>query len=650
MTIALLIAALLSVPVGARAADELEQAIDLALRNIQDNEPEKAIEILRPFEDKNPENSVLQEILGYACEQLSRWEDALLHYEKAVELFPSNVFLYIALGRVYSALSNFVDAATYFKRALALDPDSAVICNHLGRTYEAVSDLDMAAEYYQRAAELDGSLSVSFENLANIYIKQKKYEKAVDALLTAVSLDPLSDTAFNNLSFAYYKLKKYNEALSALDRGLQNKPDSEILLQNRAFLVREMQQLGMEVPSAPPPRAAAPKPSADTAKSSEKSPSQAPASAPKQSEKQSVADEKHPSPVTDKKAAKPAAQPFKPVAISFAEDQTMKVVIPPLEPALTLLPLPSSELGDAMALLGEEAANPADFDPIELYEMKKKIPGMIIFEDKDRQLWRIRPASSGPRKMFAGIQPAADPKGKRIAYIDWRNLKSFNLYIYDFQTSIRTNLYSSSKPIRTPAFAPDGTAIAFIAINSDTSLSLLLVDLKTHKIFQIADKLNFTSYAWNPADYSIWLAFRECPPEIAAKGLCYARVDSQTGAIEYKTLAAKDAATGRDVDFLNMRKPAIAFSPDGGRLLVYDGSSLTDSFFLIDPDSGNAALKTLARPNGKKMRVRNIGWGYDGKSLTMNYFGNIWVMTPETENPVPAVTGFFVGSPAAWLP
>jgi tetratricopeptide (TPR) repeat protein len=636
----------LAISVGftpARAEYNLEQTINTALREIRDSHPDQAVKYLLPLESQFPDSSILQEILGQSYELLGQWENSLIHYQKASDLNPSNADLYVARGRIYSTLSNCDDAIALFKRALELDPDSPTIHNYLGQSYEADSQYDLAVEHYLRATKLDGSLAASRENLGSVYLKMMKYEEAAAALRTAASLNPLSENTFNNLSFAYYKLKRYDAALAALDDGLAHNPQSEILRQNRAFLAKEMEQIGLQVAQAPLPPPAFPMNSPKPADAGKKLPGQGTL----------IAENQLPGSDEITRATaqpKPNPPPQKPTLIKFSGERNEKVSLPPLEGGLVPLPIPSSSLSDTMFRFDDSFPNSQPYDPIALAEARKKIPGTLIFEDNNNNLWRIRPATSGPRQMFAGAQPAGDRDGARIVYLGFES-NSFKLYLYDFRTSVRTTLYSSANPLTMPAFAPDGTAVAFAAILSAGSpSSLLLADLKTHEILRIVNDVAFTGYTWNPNDYSIWLTFRGCPDQIAYKdGFCYARIDPRSGNIEYKSMPLKEPSGGK-LYLGDIRKTAAVFSPDGARLIVYDNSALTDTFYVIDLNSGKAEIKNLTRTDGAKMRVRNIEWGYNKDSFSFNYLGNIWVLTPDSDKPFPAVTDHFVNGPAVWIP
>jgi hypothetical protein len=320
-----------------------------------------------------------------------------------------------------------------------------------------------------------------------------------------------------------------------------------------------------------------------------------------------------------------------------------------LDPALMPLSLPSDELGDAMPHLISDFAPSTGFDPIVLTDLRKKVEGTLIFEDKNRNVFRVEPKNSGPRRLFRGSQPAADPAGKRIAYVDW-DQKSVFLYIYDISNSARKSVYSTPDLVSMPVFSPNGKILSFVTISMTGGDRILYaLDIETGKKIALAKNLDFFSYSWNPADSSIWLTVRSCPDGVIHQSLCYARIAPDAGKIEYKTIAVNDAVTGRKITFEIFQKPGIRFSGNG-HLLIYDGDAENDYFYDVALDTMTAGKRAYKQPDGKNIIPRDVQWGLAGKAYAMNYEGNVWVKIPDVEQPFPAVTGFSVFSAVIWIP
>ena len=61
---------------------------------------------------------------------LSKYQEAIIDYSKAIELEPKDVYLYFFRGLSYEALELYEDALRDFQMSLKLDPDFE-IANHM---------------------------------------------------------------------------------------------------------------------------------------------------------------------------------------------------------------------------------------------------------------------------------------------------------------------------------------------------------------------------------------------------------------------------------------------------------------------------------------------------------------------------------------
>ena|GEM_PF-2048926 len=359
---------------------------------------------------------------------------------------------------------------------------------------------------------------------------------------------------------------------------------------------------------------------------------------------------KQPSPVTDSGSSEYVPAPYSDDD-SFVDETILLPVLDPFvyDPALMPLSIPSSELGEVLPQLVTDFAPATGFDPLVLTDLRRKVDGTIFFEDKDRNIIRAQPKNSGPRRLFHGSQPAADPAGKRIIFVDW-DLKSFFLYIYDVATNERKKIYSSPDLLSMPSFSPDGNSVAFISAPiTGGSQVFVKIDLATGKSSVMAKNLGFYSYSWNPADSSIWMMVRSCPDGIAHKSFCYARIVPGVGGVKYDSISVKDSEKGTESSFDFFRKIEIRFSKKS-RLLIFDKSGESDYFFDVDIKSAISRKIYFKQPDGKLIMPRELQWGPDGESIAFNYDGCVWLKIPSVDQPFPLANGFSVLSAAVWVP
>ncbi|MBU0478119.1 tetratricopeptide repeat protein [bacterium] len=114
--------------------------------------------------------------LGNAYATEGRYENALLHFKKAVEIAPGYSTAYFNMGAVYLEKQHFYTAATQFQKALTLNPSYTKARLYLADTYN---------------------------RLGLTYYKQKNYPKARELWIKALKIYPGYFRAKKNLATPY---------------------------------------------------------------------------------------------------------------------------------------------------------------------------------------------------------------------------------------------------------------------------------------------------------------------------------------------------------------------------------------------------------------------------------------------------------------
>ena len=173
-------------------------------------------------------------------------QQAIPHYQRAVQIDPGFAMAYADLGVMHSELDEFEVAAANVAKAYALrervtDSERLQLTLQYERT--VTGDLEKArlaaelwAETYPRAPQPRGYLSGAMTAIFG------RYEDTAKHARKAIELDPDFGIAYFNLSRSYLKMGKYREAEEVVARALQRGIDNqEILLQqyDLAFLRRD---------------------------------------------------------------------------------------------------------------------------------------------------------------------------------------------------------------------------------------------------------------------------------------------------------------------------------------------------------------------------------------------------------------------------
>lgn len=113
--------------------------------------------------------------LGNAYATERKYDDALVHFKKAVEIAPAYSTAYFNMGAVYLEKQQFYTAATQFQKALTLNPSYtkarlylADTYNRLGITYYKQKDYSKARELWIKALKIYHGYSKSKKNLERL--------------------------------------------------------------------------------------------------------------------------------------------------------------------------------------------------------------------------------------------------------------------------------------------------------------------------------------------------------------------------------------------------------------------------------------------------------------------------------------------------
>jgi len=106
-----------------------------------------------------------------------RHQEALMYYEKAVQISPSAVN-YFSLGQAHLAMENYLEAESAFSRVQRMEPDATNGYYGLGQTYNKMERYEDAALQFQMAIEKDQDFFTAHAELGYNYADMGEMEKA----------------------------------------------------------------------------------------------------------------------------------------------------------------------------------------------------------------------------------------------------------------------------------------------------------------------------------------------------------------------------------------------------------------------------------------------------------------------------------------
>jgi tetratricopeptide (TPR) repeat protein len=171
-------------------------------------------------------------LLGVACHELGRTQEALVHFQKILQLCPSSARAHQARGSLLQEQGNLDEAVRSFQEAVRLRPEWVPARISLGMALQTQGMAAEAASCFREVLRLRPTLPEAHMALGAALQAQGELAGAADCYREAVRLDPRSVAAHNNLAALLLKMGRTGEAAETLAAALRLEPDCAEALYN----------------------------------------------------------------------------------------------------------------------------------------------------------------------------------------------------------------------------------------------------------------------------------------------------------------------------------------------------------------------------------------------------------------------------------
>lgn len=157
----------------------------------------------------NPQNAEAYCELGAVHILKEKTDDALAAYLHALELPASSQthgVAHVCLARIYHSQGRFADAENHGQRAAAMLPKNAEAFFRLADIYVQRGKLDLAQQAYQQALTLDTNLAPVYQGLGKVAFLQNRLTEAVQYYQKALTLAPYHAETYYNLALVHRRL------------------------------------------------------------------------------------------------------------------------------------------------------------------------------------------------------------------------------------------------------------------------------------------------------------------------------------------------------------------------------------------------------------------------------------------------------------
>ncbi len=150
-------------------------------------------------------------------------EKAIKAGEDAFRKNPNLLEVNITLGMIHHGTGKDEEAVMDFNRALNMEPTNSPAYVGLAKAYESLNRIDEAEQIYKRAVQIKPDYWAGYSELGVFYYSYGKYEQALDQFQKVVTLTPDNFKAYKNMGGIYYLLERWDDAEKALRKSLQLK-------------------------------------------------------------------------------------------------------------------------------------------------------------------------------------------------------------------------------------------------------------------------------------------------------------------------------------------------------------------------------------------------------------------------------------------
>jgi tetratricopeptide (TPR) repeat protein len=178
---------------------------------------QSALELQSRYEDA-------QYNLGLALDRQGRTDEALVHYQMAASIQNDNSKAQNNFGAALLKKGKLDEAIIHLLKAVEIEPGNAEAQNNLGVAFNEKNRMDGAIPHFQKALEAQPGFAEAENNLGNAFFKKGKLDEALAHFQKAVELGPENAEAQNNLGVALVQKNQIADAITHLQKALEIQP------------------------------------------------------------------------------------------------------------------------------------------------------------------------------------------------------------------------------------------------------------------------------------------------------------------------------------------------------------------------------------------------------------------------------------------
>jgi tetratricopeptide (TPR) repeat protein len=157
---------------------------------------------------KSPQKVRPHDNLGNALKHQEKFEEAIAHFKKALQINPGYAKAHNNLGTALASQGKTEEAIKHFGIALYINPNYAAAHSNIGVSLAGRDEIEKAIVHFRAALRLKPDNAKVHSNLGAALVRQGKLQEALEHLSTAFRLKPDDFQTYQNLQICLNLIKQ----------------------------------------------------------------------------------------------------------------------------------------------------------------------------------------------------------------------------------------------------------------------------------------------------------------------------------------------------------------------------------------------------------------------------------------------------------
>ncbi len=162
--------------------------------------------------------------------QLKKYDNAIIQWQKAIELKPDYHFGYNNLGNAFLLKNDLNQALKNYEKAIDINPKYYEAIYNKANIYLKLRDFPNALKFYDETLSLNKNYISAYQGKALVYKKIEKLNDAINEWQKIINLDPNNDNAYVQKGDLLFDKNILKDALSCYEKAYHINPNRSFLL------------------------------------------------------------------------------------------------------------------------------------------------------------------------------------------------------------------------------------------------------------------------------------------------------------------------------------------------------------------------------------------------------------------------------------